>query len=234
MITLYSFGPAFGLTDISPFCAKAQLLLKIAGLEYAIDKSAFNKAPKGKQPYIDDDGEIIADSTFIRMHIEKKYGFDFDAGLDGKAAGLAWSIEKMFEDHLYWVIVHERWLNDKNFDRGPRRFFDEAPGLIRPMIIAMVRKKVAKALKAQGLGKHSAGEIHLLAEKAIDGVAEILGNNKYLMGNKICGADATAFAFLDGLSCKHFESPVIAMVEKHKNLVDYRDAMSAQWYPVVS
>jgi|GEM_PF-5415914 len=32
MITLYSFGPAFGLPDPSPFVMKAEVLLKMSGL----------------------------------------------------------------------------------------------------------------------------------------------------------------------------------------------------------
>ncbi len=65
MITLYTFGPYFGLPDASPFVLKAMLLLKIAGLPFEESRSGFAKAPKGKLPYIDDDGEKIADSTFI-------------------------------------------------------------------------------------------------------------------------------------------------------------------------
>jgi hypothetical protein len=37
MITLYTFGPYFGLPDGSPFVLKAMLLLKLAGLEYSED-----------------------------------------------------------------------------------------------------------------------------------------------------------------------------------------------------
>ena len=230
MITLYSFGPMFGLPDPSPFCMKAQMLLKIAGLEYRIDRSGFNKAPKAKQPYIADDGEIVADSTFIRLHIEEKYSFDFDAGLSAKDAGIAWAVEKMCEDHLYWVLLNERWTNLENFNKGPRVFFDAAPAPIRPIIAAMIRKKVIKATKAHGLGRHSAGEVHQLAQKAIDSLAGIIGDNKYLMGNKVCGADGTVFSFISALSCQHFETPIIGMVESHKNLVAYRERMNKDWY----
>jgi Glutathione S-transferase N-terminal domain len=91
MITLYTFGPYFGLPDTSPFVIKAMLLLKFAGLEYGEDRGGYGKAPKGKLPYLDDDGLIVADSTFIRFHIEKKYGFDFDcwaqAGTEGSGLG---------------------------------------------------------------------------------------------------------------------------------------------------
>ncbi len=34
MITLYSFGPFFGLPDASPFVMKGEMLLKLAGLPY--------------------------------------------------------------------------------------------------------------------------------------------------------------------------------------------------------
>jgi hypothetical protein len=42
----------------------------MANLPYRTDNSGFLRAPKGKLPYIDDDGEIVADSTFIRWHVE--------------------------------------------------------------------------------------------------------------------------------------------------------------------
>ena len=93
MITLYSFGPAFGLPDPSPFVMKAEVLLKMAGLSYRADTKGLRGAPKGKLPYIEDDGERIADSTFIRWHIEKKYGFDFDRGLSAEAlSALLWTL----------------------------------------------------------------------------------------------------------------------------------------------
>ena len=89
MITLEGFGPAFGLPDPSPFVTKAEMLLKMAGLPYAVDTGGFNKAPKGKLPYIIDNGEIIADSTFIRWHIEREYNIDFDRGLSAEQREIA-------------------------------------------------------------------------------------------------------------------------------------------------
>jgi hypothetical protein len=47
MITLYTFGPAFGLPDPSPFVTKVEVLLKMAGLAYRTDTTGFRQAPKG-------------------------------------------------------------------------------------------------------------------------------------------------------------------------------------------
>jgi glutathione S-transferase len=97
MVTLYTFGPYFGLPDASPFVIKTMLLLKFAGLDYREDRGGFRKAPKGKLPYINDDGTVVPDSAFIRFHIEKKYGVDFDAGLTLEQKAVAWAIENMCE-----------------------------------------------------------------------------------------------------------------------------------------
>ena len=82
MITLYGFGAGFGLPEISPFVTKTEVQLKMAGLAYRKERAKPPASPKGQLPYIVDEAETIADSTFIRAHIERKYGFDFDRGLD--------------------------------------------------------------------------------------------------------------------------------------------------------
>jgi Glutathione S-transferase N-terminal domain len=133
MITLYAFGPAAGLPDFSPFVTKAEVLLKMSGLPYGTDTTGFRKAPKGKLPYIVDDGEIVADSTF-RWHLEHKYRVDFDIGLTPEQRAIAWAFEKTAEDNLYWVMVDLRWTDDENFAHGAGHFFKAVPALVRPLV----------------------------------------------------------------------------------------------------
>ena len=125
----------------------------------------FSKAPKGKLPYIRDGEDIIANSTFIRLHLEKRYNIDFDEGLSPKERGLAWAIEKMCEDHLYWLLVHERWAEDANFKRGPAKFFDVAPAPVRPLVKWFIRRRVKQALHGQGAGRYSESERTILADR---------------------------------------------------------------------
>jgi glutathione S-transferase len=231
MITLYSFGPYFDLPDPSPFVMKAEVLLKMAKLPFEIDTRGFNKAPKGKLPYICDDGETIADSSLIRLHIEKKYGFDFDAGLSPSERGIAWAFEKMCEDHLYWAGLHARWMIDENFDKGPRRFFDSAPAVMRPFIIAMVRRQVRRNLWGHGMGRHTLAEMEQLAVRDIDAIADFLGDKPYLMGKAPCGADASLFPFVAHMLCPLFETAIRTRAEQRSNLAAYRDRLMGQYFP---
>ena len=159
MITLYAFGPAFGLPDPSPFVTKAEVLLKMAGLSYRTDTTGFRKAPKGKLPYIDDDGHRVADSTFIRWHLENKYQIDFDKGLSAEQRAIAWAFEKMAEDNLYWALVDARWFDEENFAKGPLEFFRKIPAPMRPLIVGFVRRQLKRTLYGQGMGRHTRDEM---------------------------------------------------------------------------
>jgi glutathione S-transferase len=230
MITLYTFGPAFGLPDPSPFVTKAEMLLKMAGLAYRSKAGGPRGAPKGKLPYIEDDGERIADSTFIRRHIEKKYGFDFDRGLSAGERAIAWAFEKMAEEHLYWALVDVRWSDDANFARGPRVFFDRLPAPLRPIAIPLIRRQVRKALQAQGMGRHSRAEIAELGARSTDAIAAHLGDKPFFMAAEPTGADATMFPFVAGTLCPVFETPVRDAAERHTNLKRYVERMTERYY----
>ena len=174
---------------------------------------------------------FVADSSLIRLHIEDRHGIDFDNGLTPEQKGLAWACEKLVEDNLYWVVVRERWMDRANFDRGPRRFFDKAPAVVRPMVIAMIRRQVKRNLYGQGTGRFSIEEMNRLAARGIDSVAAAIGDKPFLMGDSPCGADATLFAFVGSLLCPVFESASRGHAEQHANLVGYRDRGMARWYP---
>jgi glutathione S-transferase len=231
VITLYTFGPAFGLPDPSPFVMKVETLLKMAKLPYRTDAGGFSKAPKGKLPYIEDDGAIVADSTFIRWHIEQKYRIDLDRGLDPAQRATAWAFEKMAEDNLYWAVVHDRWIDDANFRKGPIRFFDRVPAPVRPLVVAMIRRKVRGALRGQGMGRHSSDEVWALAARSVDAIADFLGDKPFFFGPEPTGVDASMFAFVAAALCQHFDSPTRTAAARHESLRRYVGRMTARFYP---
>ena len=230
MITLYGYGPAFGLPDPSPFVMKAATLLRMAGVEFKVVTGDPRKAPKGKLPWIDDNGTVVADSSLIRFHLERTRGIDFDAGYDATARGIAWASEKLCEDQIYWAIVYDRWLDDAMFDRGPRQFFNVIPALLRPIVISMVRRQVRRDLQGQGFARHPPAEVTALACRAIDSVAHLLGDKPYLLGDSPCGADASVFSVvLNGL-CPLFDTPARRHAESHVNLVAYAARMRERYF----
>ena len=227
MITLFGFGPAFGLPDPSPFVMKTEIQLKMAGLAYRWERAAPPNAPKGKIPYIEDEGVLIADSTFIRHHIETAYGVDLDNALLPEERAYTWAIERMLEDHLYFAILQTRWMNDANFAKGPAHFFDGAPEGVREA----ARERTRSYLHGHGLGRHSDAEISFLARKSLASCAAMLGDKPYLMGHEPCGTDATLFGMTAAILTPFFDSRLRDAAMAHDNLVAYRDRMMTRYYP---
>ena len=81
-IKLYQFPRMFSIPNLSPFCCKLETWLRIAGVAYeVVDTPDPRKGPKGKLPFIEDDGVRIADSSLVIEHLMKSRAVDPDAHL---------------------------------------------------------------------------------------------------------------------------------------------------------
>jgi hypothetical protein len=231
MIILHGFGSIFGLPDMSPFVVKTMVHLKMAGLAFEARSDGFAKAPKGKLPYILDGDELVADSTVIRWHIERTRGIDLDAGLTPEQRGMAWAIERLLEDHIYWMALHNRWAVDANFEKGPKAFLSKLPFPLGLIVPTLARRKMLASLQAQGMGRHTDAEREDLTVKAIQSLADILGDKPYLTGYTRSATDGTALAFLLAGLCPTFEGALRREIERHPNLLAYAERMRECYFP---
>ena len=231
MITLYGFGPVFGLPEASPYVTKTEVQLKMAGIPYRKERSNPTAAPKGQLPFIDDDGTRIGDSTFIRAHLEKKYGAHLDEWLTPRQHAEAWAIERMVENHFNPAWAYGRWLIPENFDKGPAHFFDGVPAEMRDKVRDETRNRVGAAMLAQGPARHQLDEIVWLGEKTLTALSALLGDKPYIMGGKPCAEDATVFAALAGVLTPFFDMELQRKATSYPNLVAYTARMMKQYYP---
>lgn len=231
MITLYATGAGFGLPELSPYVTKTEIQLMMAGLAYRKEPGSRETAPKGQLPWIDDDGERIGDSTFIRAHIERKYDIDLDAGLSSRDRAEAWAIERMVENHLGWTSGYFRFLDPVNFAKGPAHWFDGAPEEMRETLRQGLLEAVSANIRAVGVGRHSQEEIVWLGALSLRALDGILGEKAFLMADHPTGVDAIAFGVLAGILTSFFDSPLRREAERHDNLVAYVDRMMDRFYP---
>jgi glutathione S-transferase len=230
-IILYGGGPAFGLPEVSPFVTKTEVQLKMAGAPYEKAFGRPEQSPKGQLPWIADDGVNIADSTFIRLHLERRYGVDLDTGLSPAERAQAWALERMIENHLNWCAAYERFFIPENFDKGPSRWFDSAPEAMREELKRKLLDQVAINLKAVGVMRHSRDEIVDLGERSLAALSALLGDKPYLFGVRPCGVDATAFGALAVILTPFFDGPFARRARRLQSLARYVDRMMAAYYP---
>lgn len=231
LITLYAAGEGFGLPEISPYATKTEVQLKMAGLAYVKAAALPDASPKGQLPFIADGGETIADSTFIRGHIEARYGVDLDAGLDNVQRAQAWAIERMCENQLAWILVRDRWLTPENFEKGPAQFFERAPEAVRATVMAQAQASVGANILAVGIDRHSEVEILALAARSLMALDALLGDKPFMMGETPTSVDATVFAVVAGILTPFFDTPLRRQAQRFPRLATYAARMMTRFYP---
>ena len=230
-IILYGSNPGFALPESSPFVIKAEVQLQLAGLPYRKAPGIPMQGPKGKIPWLDDHGEIVCDSTFIRAHLERKYGVDLDEGLDARQRAEAWAIERMLEDHLYWAMVWFRWGDPENFARGPAHFVDAAPEPARAKLREELYARKLGELRSHGIGRHAPAQIAELGDRSLQALSILLGDKAHLLRERPSAVDAFAFGVLASILTPFIESPLRQAALAYPNLVAYTARMLERHYP---
>lgn len=232
MISLYQFPPAFDLPNASPFCMKLELYLRMAGLPYRNRYTLeLHKAPKGKLPWIDDDGTAVADSGLIIDYLKRKFGDPLDNDLTALQRAQALAITRLLEEHLYWTVLHDRWITESGWAMTRPAFFGTLPWPLRVIVPIVARRGIRAELQGQGMGRHTLEQIHALGVADVDALAALLGDQMYFLGAKATSVDAVAAAFLANSLMVPLETPIKAAAAGHPNLVAYCQRMAQQYFP---
>ncbi|MEM5518715.1 glutathione S-transferase family protein [Henriciella sp. AS95] len=221
MTTLYGWGPMFDCPSPSPYVMKTDIQLQMLGVEFDRAIADLDSVSKHKAPYVEDDGEIIQDSNFIRAHFERKLGTSLMDGLTPKQQAQSWAFERMAEGHLGAVMAGERWMIDENFKKGPAMFFMGAPEAMREQIMQETREGIRTTRYNSGIGRHSRDEQLQLAAWDIAAIAAQLGDQLFLFGDEPSVADASVSAVLISSATPYFDTPLAGLVTQHANLGDY-------------
>jgi glutathione S-transferase len=234
MIKLYQFEPAFGLPNASPFCMKLENYLRMAGLPFEIPPATmreFQKAPKGKMPYIDDNGKILADTSFIIDHLKTTYGDKLDGWLSAEQKAVALAFQRMMEENLYWAVVHTRWVEPEGWAKTKAAFFDKLPVPMKWFVPTLARRGLVKEMYGQGIGRHGREEIYAIGKRDITALADFLGQKPHFMGESPCSLDATAYSFLANLIWPPVESPLKQHAQQYPQIEAYCQRMKSRYYP---
>src|SRR4051812_7189420 len=118
-VVVVQFPDVWG-RNISPFGLKLEAWLRLADIPYTVQPSTdFGRAPKGKLPYVLDEGRRIGDTSLIIQHLKATRLIDPDAGLGPRELAEGLALQRLFEEHLYFAIVYSRWIDEAGW--GPLR-----------------------------------------------------------------------------------------------------------------
>ena len=227
-VKLYTLGGAFGMRNVSPFCLKLELLLTFYGIEFEnIIEPDPRKAPKGKLPYVEINGRVLADSELIVYHLDELTQGRFTSALSPQQNAHGIALTRLAEEHLYWMIVASRWLDDAWWPNVVKGFFDIAPWPLNHLVAKIARRQVRQTYHLQGLGRHSDAEQHALAHKNFKALNDSLDPAGFLFGNQPTLYDFGITGILAGIYDQTPPTWINKIAEDYPDLRDYADRVQA-------
>lgn len=224
MNKLYIFAPGFGLRNISPFCLKMEMALTHLKLDFELVELADpRKAPKAKLPYMEINGETLSDSDIMFEHLDDITDGKLYEGLTAEQKAIGTAFSRLAEDHLYWLMVASRWLEDDWFPHVVNAFFAPMPIPLRWIIPGVARKQVRQTLQLHGLGAHSLDEKKAFARRDLQAISDAIGNKPFLLGDTISAFDFTVGSMLSGMLDNKPDTWISPIAREIDHLVDYAE-----------
>ncbi|MEP0522063.1 MAG: glutathione S-transferase family protein [Hyphomicrobiales bacterium] len=232
MLKVQAYASVFGEPSGSPFCVKAMCLLQLSGQDWEIKHTTDpRKAPKGKLPVLEHDGKVVADSDDIRDYLENTFDIDFDKGLSPQERAISRAVIRMMEEHVYFALSCDRWVNDENWVHVKQAYFSNMPPIIGGLITNAIRKQVINANKGQGLGRHSPTERFQRVKKDIDAVEIILADQPFLFGDFPTAADVSAVTMLSACAAAPVPTDISKYINQNSGLMAYIKRGRETFYP---
>ena len=213
MLTLYKYGPAWDVLDISPFCSKVEVYFRLRKIDYTPHIANSRKSPKQKLPTVKVDDQVICDSSAIVAHFESLSAKPLDAGMTPLEVSVAYAYRGLIEEKLYFVAAWARWGDDSawlNYRPAIMGYFGKIglPSFLHSIFATMARKQVLNAIREQGIGRHSREDIYAMGAEILKSISVFLADKTYFMGEQVRTIDVTVYAFLSAIMDVGMDTPL--------------------------
>jgi len=240
IVYVYQFTRTPVLPSLSPYCLKVETWLRLAGIKYEnVDHKMKYKSKKGQLPFVEVNGEEIADSAMIIKELAQRYNQDLDAGLTPEQKNVAHATISMLENHFAWVIKSWRSKNPGGMLAAYKMDLQQItekkwPKPVLEFIFKLKFRRAAKKVRAHGIGVHKPEEIEEFGHNDLKVLSDLLADKPFFFGDAPTQLDVVAFANLAQVAFMDKEVSYALrdwMVENCANLVDFCNRVKDRAFP---
>ena len=218
MITLYSYPELFGVADNNGYGLKVFAFLRLTGVpfrhEHIFDASA---APRGRLPYIVDDGQTIGDSETIISHLITKNRLTMDATLSSAQRNMSHLITRMLDD-LYWVMSYSRWKDERFWPAFRDALMREHPSITETGL-CKAQEFNFQRYHFQGIGRYTPDAAYARGLADLSVLADLIPREGYVHGAEPSSIDAGIYGFIANIYFYDIDTPLKQFVMSHGNIV---------------
>jgi glutathione S-transferase len=221
VITIYQF-------EVSPFCDKVRRVCHYKNIPFTVQEVSFFRAGKyssaKKLPVIDDKDIRIEDSTQIVQYLEEKHP---EPGLfpsDPAQLALCHILEDWADESLYYYDIALHFSFAENAKRRAGHLLQHEKRWVKTLMSPLVPVILRKAGELQGAGRRPRETILKDIDHHIDSIANILGDQEFLLPWGLSAADISVFVQLDAIKVAELGAEMIA---RYPTVVDWMARVDA-------
>ncbi|KAJ3126489.1 hypothetical protein HK098_007471 [Nowakowskiella sp. JEL0407] len=211
--------------------------LRMTGTPYTTKNALPSSGPLNKVPYLGINGKLEPDSQLCIWKLQKMDipGFkEIDANLTKRQIAIAEGIRVLLEETVNRHAVYDRWTVPKNSSATIQAMLFDVPQFLQSYVFHKSSKSITRLNWAQGFGRFSRDQQMEISKSAIDAVAELLGNQRYMFGDTPCYLDACVYGHLAHIVYSEEiwpDVPMAGYLKGKKNLVEYVERITEEYFP---
>jgi glutathione S-transferase len=225
-LKVFTFSPAWGLRSSGPFALKLLKWLELAGIPFTlVNEDLSNKGPKGKNPWIELDGERVGDTEIIIDLLSRRSGFDIDAGLMPDQRALSHAVRRMVEEHFHMVLEWELFVHPSGIEGARELSANAVPPPLVGLATSYMTRHFARQLHARGMARHAPEIIAAKARADLDAIEALIGHGPYLVGTHRSMADVAIYGLLMPMARWPMKTPTAGAIKSRPRLMAYLERM---------
>uniref|UniRef100_A0A8R1DW02 Uncharacterized protein n=1 Tax=Caenorhabditis japonica TaxID=281687 RepID=A0A8R1DW02_CAEJA len=227
-VYLYQFKRLKNCPNLSPFCLKLEVLCRACGIPYETVDSQFLRSRNGTLPFIELNGEHIADSDLIEIRLRQHFKIP-SLPADQEAQSVA--LSRMADNHLFFILLR--------YKGSVTAFYETIVGLLGlPGFLLSILVPIVKAVFGRKIHTRSVGaigdfepkELDLLLRRDLKVIQDSI-KGKFLFGDKVTPCDATVFGQLASVYYPFRTHLTEVLDNDFPSLLQYLERVKTEIYP---
>ncbi|CAA99803.1 CaDmium Responsive [Caenorhabditis elegans] len=228
-VYLYQFKRTRKCPNLSPFCIKVEILCRAYNIPYEICDDKLRWSRNGSIPFIELNGEHIADTDLIEMRLRRHFNIP---SLPAAQEAHSVALTRLADNHLFNLLIRYKIIGDEFFHILVRSI--GIPKFLQPLLFPLIRASFGKKVYQRSTG--SIGDFELkemddILHRDFQTIQDYLGDQKFLFGDKVTAADAAVFGQIASVIYPFRCSINDALENDFPKILEYCERVRQEIYP---